>query len=249
MTELVGLPPAVLLSFGLAAFAGFFVSALVGVGGAMVLVPVLMFALSPAEAIAVAAPVMLASNAAKLFVYRRHLDLRAALLTSATAVPAAGVAALFTGVVSESALKAGVGLLILTSLVVQRFVKLSVKVGTRSLLGAGVVIGGVSGLCSAAGAPTAVTFKAYGLVKEGFVATVAFIAAAMQLSKIPTYVATGVFSAELWPLAGVLSLTSLLAVLLARSVQERLSAARFRVVLDGVLVVLSAVLIGDALLT
>lgn len=248
MIELFGVSPLVFGAFALAAFFGFFVSALVGVGGAMVLMPVLMLAFSPAEAVALASPVMLVNNLFKLAVYRRHLDLRAALLTSVTAVPAAGVAALFTGFVDGRALKAGIGLLILAALIVQRVLSVDVKLGGRGLVGAGLVIGGVSGISSAAGAPTAVAFRGYGLVKEPFVATVAFVAGGMQLTKVPVYVATGVFGDELWPLAAALSFTSLFAVLFARAAQTRLSAARFRVVLDGVLVVLCAWLIGDAVL-
>lgn len=235
LIDVFGVEPAFLALFGVTAFVGFFASSLFGVGGAIALMPVLMLRLSPAQAVALAAPVMLFNNGLKLLVFRRHLDVRGALLVCATALPAAAVGALFVSVAPERALKAAIGGLIVLSLVVGRVFHVELKVPSRALPLWGVAIGVASGMCGAAGPPTAVALRGYGLVKEGFVATVAMLAVGLQLVKVPTYLATGVLSVSLLPLAGLLSLSSLLAVTLARRIVGRLDAERFRLILDGLL--------------
>lgn len=245
---LVGLEPWVLALFCGVAFVGFLASSTFGVGGALALTPILMVRFSPSEAVALAAPVMLFHNALKLLVFRRHLDVAAGLCVSATAVPAAAVGALFVDLAPERVLKAGVGLLIVASLVLHRGLSVELRVSRRALLSWGVGIGLISGLVSAAGPPTAVALRGYGLVKERFVATVALLAVLMQLAKVPTYVGTGVLPVRLWPLALLLAGVALFAVGLGRLLLSRIDARRFRLILDGLLAVMAAWLLGGALL-
>jgi uncharacterized membrane protein YfcA len=73
--ELFGLSPGFLLLTALVGFFGFVVSAAFGIGGVVLLIPLLSMALPPAQAIAVSAPVMLVNDRKMLsFMSHERLD-------------------------------------------------------------------------------------------------------------------------------------------------------------------------------
>jgi uncharacterized membrane protein YfcA len=231
----------------LAAFTGFYVSAVVGIGGALILLPVLMIWLPPAAAVALASPIMLLNNGSKLAAYLRHLDIGAALRVCATAMPAAAIGAAYVGVVPAAVLRVGVALLILTTVALSRAGSFEVRTSARGLLAWGVGIGAISGLAGAAGGPVAIALRGYGLAKERFVATVGCLAIGMQLVKIPSYVASSVLPAEHLPFALGLGATSIVAALLGRRTQRYVDAQRFRALLDVMLLALAVWLVVGAL--
>lgn len=237
---LLGVPTASLLLLLAAAFVGFFISTLMGVGGAMLIIPALLFELPAAEAVAVASPVMLFNNGFKLVAFWPHLDRAAALRVTATAVPAAAVAAFYAGDVDEVWMRRGIAAVIVVSVSLSWLRGLELRMPPSRLPVAGLFIGAVSGLCGAAGGPAALTMRSYGLVKEAFVVTIAALAVGMQLAKIPTYMATGLLPASRLPLTAVLAGSAVGAVWAGRQVLPQVSVARFKVGLDGFLLVVAA---------
>lgn len=242
-----GIPPDVLLFYILAAFIAFVVASTFGIGGPIILMPALMLRLPPAQAVAVVVPIMIFNNLLKLWVFRRGVQWRAALLTGVSALPAAFMAALFTSRVNANVLKAGIGLLIVIALLRQYLFKHQLQVSERGLTGWGVIIGGISGFAGAAGPPTAVALKGYGLASARFVGTVAVLQLGLQFVRLPTYISTGIFPADLWPLALLLSLVSLTAVLVGRHLIQRMQVQTFRWLLDAVLLLLAIWLISSTI--
>ncbi|MDP2343827.1 MAG: sulfite exporter TauE/SafE family protein [Deltaproteobacteria bacterium] len=237
--------PAFLVAVVVVGFFGFVVSATFGIGGVVLLIPLLSMVLPPAQAVAVSAPVMLVNNLGKTWVYRRHVDKRALFLVSALAVPTAFVAALFTSSVDDRVILLGVACLILLSLVVERARARVTQFSDRALLFWGLVTGVISGLCGAAGPPTAIGLKGYGLTRERFVATVAVFAVLLQLAKVPAYLATDLLPARMWPLCALLGVTAVVAVAVGPRLLRRVPEETFKHVVDGLLVVSAAWLIFE----
>jgi uncharacterized membrane protein YfcA len=238
--------PGFLVAVVVVGFFGFVVSATFGIGGVVLLIPMLSLALPPAQAVALSAPVMLVNNLGKSLVYRRHVDRRALFYTSALALPAAFVAALWTVDVDDRALLLGVAALILVTLWVERVRETPVRMSPRGLLWWGLVTGGISGLCGAAGPPTAIGLRGYGLTKDAFVGTVSVFAVFLQLFKMPAYVATDVLPARMMPLAAVLAGAAVVAVRVGPRLLSRVPPAVFRNVVDGILLVSAGWLVVDA---
>ncbi len=240
-----GLPPAFLALVLFVGFIGFVFSSVFGVGGALLLIPLLAQRMPASHAVALAAPVMLSNNVLKGWVFRKHVDKRAFLLVSALALPAAFAGATFAARVDDRVILLGVAGLILLSLVVERGFHKRVRFGSRALFFWGALIGAISGLVGAAGPPTAIGLRGHGLDREAFVGTVAWFAILLQLTKIPAYVAAGSLPAQRWPLAGALALVGAVTVAVAPRLLARVPRRTFSLALDGLLLVSAAWIIID----
>jgi uncharacterized membrane protein YfcA len=248
MMELFGVEPWFFAALMIVAFIGFVLSATFGVGGAMLLIPMLAQRMPAAHAVALAAPVMLFNNVLKAWVFRKYVSKRGTFLVSALALPFAFAGAYVAGDFDDRAILIGIAILIVLSIVVERFSDRVVKLGDRALLFWGGVTGAISGLCGAAGPPTAIGLRAWGLDKEAFVGTVAVFAILLQIVKMPAYVMTDVLPAERWPLALALSVTALLGVVVAPSAVKAMPKRAFGWGLDALLLVTAAWLLIDVLL-
>ena len=111
----------------------------------------------------------------------------------------------------------------------------------------GGLTGAISGMCGAAGPPTAIGLRSYGLSKEAFVGTVAVFAVFLQVAKIPAYVDTGALPARLLPLAALLGALGLIAVAVGPRLLRRVPEQNFRTVVDALLVVSAVWLLGEVL--
>jgi len=226
-------------------FFGFIISATFGIGGVVLLIPMLSMTLPPAQAVALSAPVMLVNNVGKSLVYGRHVDRRALLYVSVLSLPSAFVAALWTARVDERVLLLGVALLVFVTLWVERVRDTRVHMTARALVLWGLVTGVISGLCGAAGPPTAIGLRGYGLNKDAFVGTVAVFAVLLQVFKLPAYLATDVLPATMAPLAVALSVVAVVAVAVGPRLLARVPEAAFRHVVDGILFASAVWLIVD----
>ncbi len=224
---------------------GFVVSSTFGVGGALLLIPLLAQRMPAAHAVALSAPVMLFNNVLKAIVFRKSIDRRGTVLVSALALPAAFVGALWAARLDDRWILIGVAALIVISVVVERGLDRRMRMSDTGLLWWGAVTGAVSGLCGAAGPPTAIGLRGWGLEHERFVATVALFAILLQLVKIPAYVGNGTLPLERWPLALLLSAVAALGVAVAPRLLRTVPTRMFALVLDGILVASAAVILVD----
>lgn len=244
LISIFGLEPIWLFIFFLTGFLGFVASSTLGVGGAIVLTPVLMLRLDAALSVALAAHVMLVNNLLKYWVFRPHVERTVVLWVSVAALPSAALAAFFVDRIQEDWLKGAIGGLTLLS------VFWGGKTQTERLYPRwaatpwGIIIGAVSGLCGAAGPPTAIALRGFGLQKERFIASVAVLAIGLQVCKLPAYFATGVMTPQWLPLALWLSLAALGAVWLATRWVPRMDAQVFRKALNGILAAMGLYLLG-----
>jgi uncharacterized protein len=224
---------------------GFMVSATFGIGGVVVLIPVLSLHLPPGEAVAISAPVMLVNNVGKAMVYGRFVDWRACGLVSLLGLPVAAIAAMFTAQLNDTWILLGVATFIVISIGVER-VHAAWHIGPRGLVLWGGITGVISGLCGAAGPPTAIGLRGYGLSKEVFVATVSVFAVGLQLAKLPAYWGTGLLASRDLGLVVLLAIIAGLSVAVGPSLLRRLPQRHFRTGVDAVLLLSAAWMIVDA---
>ena len=243
--EIFGVSPGFFVVVIVVGFVGFVISATFGIGGVVLLIPLLSTTLPPAQAVAVSAPIMLVNNLSKTWVYRKHLDKRALFYVSALAVPTAFFAALLTAHIDDRVILLAVAALIILSVVVEHARARPVRLSDTALLFWGLVTGAISGIAGAAGPPTAIGLKGYGLTREAFVATVAVFAVFLQLAKIPAYWSTNALPARLLPLCAVLGAVAVVAVAVGPPLLRRLPERSFKLGVDALLLLSAAWLIVD----
>jgi len=224
------------------------VSGVVGTGATVILLPILVVAFGPREAVPIMAVVALMSNAAKIGTWWREVDWRACGAYALAGVPAAALGAHTLLVLPEKTVEIGLGLFFLTMVPGRRWLaRRHHTIGLPGLTVAGGVIGFLTGIVVSTGPLSVPAFAAYGLVKGAFIATEAAGSLALYVSKALAFRQFGALPDDI-VVKGVISGSAvMIGNVTARFVVERLSVAAFHHLLDGVMVIAGLMLLWTAL--
>jgi len=229
-------------------FAAGTVSGIVGTGATIILLPILVLAFGPREAVPIMAVVALMSNFAKITSWWREIDWRACAAYALGGIPAAALGARTLLVLPEKIVDVALGVFFLAMVPGRRWLALrNFKFTFWHLAIAGAVIGFLTGIVVSTGPLSVPAFAAYGLVKGAFIATEAAGSLALYISKAVTFREFGALPVDI-VLKGLISGSSVMVgTYLARLIVERLSVATFQHLLDGVMVISGMVLLWTAI--
>ena len=187
---LLALPAVVALGLSKGGFAG--------VG--QLATPMLALVMPPLEAAAILLPIMMAQDAAALWVYRKEWSLRILLIVMPGALVGIGAAWAFAAYVSDSVVRVLIGVVTI-GFVGWNWLGPAAKPrpANSPAVTAGIVSGIFSGftstLCQAGGPPFHMWVLSLKVSKMNFVGTTAFFFAAVNALKVVPYFALGQFSA------------------------------------------------------
>lgn len=238
MSELAGLDPGTAVVVGLVALLAAALSAVTAFGGAVVLLPALVWAVGPRLAVPVLTVAQLAGNLARVGFNWRDVDWRVAGRFCLGAVPAAIVGSLAFAAAPATLLTKALGLFLLAS-VAYRWLRPG-GLGRFPLAGflpLGAGSGFLSAVLGSVGPVVAPFFLAHGLVKGAYIGTEAFGAAAMHLTKTVVYGRLALLDGAALLLGGALGLLMIAGSYLGKRVLDRLPAAWFARLIEAVLIV------------
>jgi uncharacterized membrane protein YfcA len=222
-------------------------SGIVGFGASILLMPVLMLAFGPHEAVPIMAIAALLANLARVLVWWREIDWRANAYYCITAVPFAALGARTLLILDPHIVEAVLGALFILMVPARRWLLgrgLRISAWHLSLVGAG--IGFVTGLVASTGPINTPFFLAYGLVKGAYLATEALGSLAIGIIKALVFHSFNALPLET-VMRGLIVGASLMAgSRLAKGFVLRLDASRFRLLMDAMLVAAGAVLLWGA---
>lgn len=182
-------------------FATATLSAIIGMGGGILLLAVMLGFMPHAVAIPTHASVQLASNSTRLLIFIRHMD-RAALIRFAvgaivgTLIGAAILILLGELKTGEPYLKCAVGIYVLVaSFIPKRKSAAAPRESTRDFVGVGLLAGAAGPTIGAVGPLIAPIFARHDYIKERLIATKAACQMFCHLMKIALFVALGTFGA------------------------------------------------------
>ena len=224
------------------------VSGIVGTGATVILLPILVFAFGPREAVPIMAIVALMSNFAKITSWWREIDWRATAAYAVGGIPAAALGARTLLVLPEKAVDVGLGLFFLAMVPGRHWLAArKLTIGLWHLVFAGAVIGFLTGIVVSTGPLNLPVFASYGLVKGAFIATEAASSLALYISKAVTFREFGALPTDI-VVKGLISGSAVMAgTYTARIIVERLSVATFQRLLDGVMVLSGLALLWSAI--
>ena len=224
------------------------VSGIVGTGATIILLPILVFAFGPREAVPIMAVVALMSNFAKITSWWRTIDWRAVAAYALGGVPAAALGARTLLILPERVIDVALGAFFLVMVPGRRWLATrNIRLGLGGLVAAGAAIGFLTGVVVSTGPLSVPAFTAYGLVKGAFIASEAAGSLALYISKALTFRQFGALPADI-VLKGLITGSSVMAgTYTARLIVERLSVKTFQRLLDGVMVVSGTALLWAAL--
>lgn len=233
-----------LLALGL--FAGT-LSGIVGFGASIMLMPVLMLAFGPQEAVPIMAIAALMANFSRVLVWWREVDWRANAYYCVTAIPMAALGARTLLVLDPRIVEGFLGGLFLLMIPARRWLAArGMRVEAWHLTLVGAVIGFLSGMVASTGPINTPFFLAYGLVKGAYLATEALGSMAIGLTKAIVFQRFDALPLETVG-QGLLIGTSLMAgSRLAKGFVLRLDAEQFRLLMDLLLAGAGLVLLWGA---
>jgi len=230
-----------ILALGLAAGT---IGGIVGFGSSIMLMPILMLAFGPKEAVPIMAIAALLANLSRVAVWWREIDWRANAAYCATAIPAAAMGARTLLRLEPRLIEAFLGFLFIAMVPLRRWLMArGLKIGLwhLSLVGAG--IGFLSGLVASTGPVNTPFFLAYGLVKGAYLSTEALGSMAVGITKAIVFQRFDALPPET-VLRGLIVGASVMAgSWVARGFVLRLGAQQFRLLMDGLLLAAGAVLL------
>jgi hypothetical protein len=223
-------------------------SGIVGFGASIMLMPVLMLAFGPQEAVPIMAICALLANFSRVAVWWREVDWRANAYYCATAVPCAALGARTLLILEPRFVEGILGALFIVMVPMRRWLfARGMRIRAWHLLLVGAGIGFLSGLVASTGPINTPFFLAYGLVKGAYLSTEALGAMAIGITKAIVFQRFDALPLETVG-RGLLIGTSLMAgSRLAKGFVLRLDANQFRLLMDGLLVGAGLVLLWGAL--
>jgi uncharacterized membrane protein YfcA len=211
-------------------------SGIVGFGASIMLMPVLMLAFGPLEAVPIMAIAALLANFSRVVVWWREVDWRANAYYCATAIPAAALGARTLLILEPRLVEGILGAMFLLMIPARRWLLargLRIKAWHLALVGAG--IGFLSGMVASTGPINTPFYLAYGLVKGGYLATEALGAMAIGITKAIVFQRFNALPWETVARGLIIGATLMIGSRLAKGFVLRLDAHQFRVLMDCLL--------------
>ena len=211
-------------------------SGIVGFGASIMLMPVLMLAFGPLEAVPIMAIAALLANFSRVVVWWREVDWRANTYYCATAIPAAALGARTLLILEPRLVEGILGAMFLLMIPARRWLLargLRINAWHMALVGAG--IGFLSGMVASTGPINTPFYLAYGLVKGGYLATEALGSMAIGITKAIVFQRFNALPWETVARGLVIGATLMIGSRLAKGFVLRLDAHQFRLLMDCLL--------------
>ncbi len=233
-----------ILALGL--FAGT-LSGIVGFGASIMLMPILMLAFGPQEAVPIMAIAGLLANFSRVLVWWRDIDWRANAYYCVTAIPMAALGARTLLVLDPRVVEGVLGGLFLLMIPARRWLcARGMRVEAWHLTLVGAVIGFLSGMVASTGPINTPFFLAYGLVKGAYLATEALGSMAIGLTKAIVFQRFNALPLETVTRGLFIGASLMVGSRLAKGFVLRLDAGQFRLLMDLLLAGAGLVLLWGA---
>jgi uncharacterized membrane protein YfcA len=222
-------------------------SGIVGFGASIMLMPALMLAFGPQEAVPIMAIAALLANFSRVVVWWREVDWRANAYYCVTAIPAAALGARTLLILDPRVVEGTLGVLFLLMIPVRRWLLaqgLRIKAWHLLLVGAG--IGFLSGMVASTGPINTPFFLAYGLIKGAYLATEAMGSMAIGITKALVFRRFDALPFETVLHGLIIGASLMVGSRLAKGFVLRLDAHQFRVLMDCLLAGAGIVLLAGA---
>lgn len=212
------------------------ISGIVGTGSSIMLMPVLVYAYGPKEAVPIMAVAAVMANASRILAWWREVDWRACAAYSITGIPAAALGARTLLVLPSRAVDLAIGLFLIAMVPVRHWLaQHEIKVGLWSLALGGAVIGYITGIVVSTGPLSVPLFLFYGLSRGAFLATEAASSLGLYVTKSVVFQRFGALDWDV-ALKGLIAGSSLMfGAFVAKRFVLHMKPDVFRLVMDGIM--------------
>ena len=229
----------------LTALAASVLAAVAGFGGAVVLLPVLVWAFGVREAVPILTVVQMVGNGARVALNRRELVWPVVGWFSLGAVPSAALGGMLFVTAPTPFLQRLLGLFLLAAVVYRHTAAgRRARLPLRGFAGLGAAAGFGSALLGTVGPVVAPFFLSYGLVKGAYIGTEAAATVVMHTTKLVAYGGAGVLGSGAALTGLALAPAMFAGSWVGKRVLARVTERAFATIIDAVLLVSGALLIA-----
>jgi uncharacterized membrane protein YfcA len=189
------------------------------------------------------------ANLSRILAWWREVDWRACLAYSATGIPAAALGARTLLALPAHTVDIAIGLFLIAMVPVRHWLaRHDLKLSLWHLAIGGAVIGYLTGIVVSTGPINTPFFLAYGLVKGAFLATEAAGSLAVYLAKAAVFRSYGALPLDIVVKGLIIGSTLMAGAFIAKRFVLKMDAGRFRLLMDGLMLVSGATLLIAAFL-
>jgi len=237
-----------LLAIGLVGLLAGTISGIVGFGSSIMLMPVLVIAFGPLQAVPIMAIAAILANVSRVVAWWREVDARAVGAYAATAAPFAALGAATLLVLPTRFIEAALGAFFVSMIGVRRWMAArALKLGHGHLALLGVPVGYLTGIVVSTGPITAPIFLAAGLVKGAFLSSEAAASLIVYLAKAAVFRSFGALPLEIVVQGLITGSTLMAGAFVAKRFVLKMDAAHFRLLMDALMLVSGLTLLGAAI--
>lgn len=213
------------------------VSGIVGTGSSIMLMPVLISAYGPKEAVPIMAVASVMANFSRILAWWREVDWRACAAYSVTGIPAAALGARTLLALPAHAVDLAIGSFLIAMVPVRHWLaRHDLKANLWHLAIGGAVIGYLTGIVVSTGPLSVPLFLFYGLSKGAFLATEAASSLGLYFAKSVTFERFGALTPDVF-IKGLVAGASLMSgAFIAKRFVLRLKADVFRLLMDAIMI-------------
>ena len=210
----------------------------VGVAGGFLMTAALALLIGVRASVPVMSVALLISHGARSLMNIRDLDLRAFVAVMIPAIPLIVLSSYIYVELPLDLLSFVLAAIILSSIPLRHWARArSIRAGHGTLAVAGAGYGFLAGASIGSGMLLGPFLLGHGLVKEGFVATMAVIALATNLTRISVFGSTAVLTSDYFVLGLVIGLVMIPGNWLGRWVLRRMTVSTHGLLVDGFAVI------------
>jgi uncharacterized membrane protein YfcA len=224
------------------------ISGIVGTGSSIMLVPVLVYAFGPKEAVPIMAVAAVMANLSRILAWWREVDWRACLAYALPGIPFAALGARTLLVLPSHAVDLAIGIFLIAMVPVRHWLaRRQLTITLWHLAIGGAVIGYLTGIVVSTGPLSVPLFLFYGLTRGAFIATEAASSLGLYLSKSVTFQHFGALTPEV-ALKGLIAGASLMfGAFIAKRFVLKLEPDAFRLIMDGIMIIAGLSMLWNAI--
>ena len=219
-------------------------SGVVGFGSSLMLMPVLVIAFGPLQAVPIMAIAAVMANLSRVLVWWREIDWPSCAAFAATAAPFGALGAYTLLSLPTRLIETALGVFFIAMIGIRRWMAAhDLRLRPLHLALIGAPIGYLTGIVVSTGPITAPLFLAAGLAKGRFIGTEAAATLAVFVAKALVFRGFGALPLEI-AVKGLITGSTLMAgAFIAKRFVLQMDAARFRLLMDALMLVSGLVLL------
>lgn len=213
------------------------ISGIVGTGSSIMLMPVLVYAYGPKQAVPIMAVASVMANFSRILAWWREVDWRACAAYSSTGIPAAVLGARTLLALPSHAIDLAIGSFLIAMVPVRHWLaRHDLKANLWHLAIGGAVIGYLTGIVVSTGPLSVPLFLFYGLSKGAFLATEAASSLGLYFAKSVTFERFGALTSDVFIKGLIVGSSLMFGAFIAKRFVLQLKPDVFRVVMDAIMV-------------